>query len=335
MRLQRGRGSGSAFATGLDCRRNSGGDADRPKRDLSRRRSGRVEGRADRADRDSGRERRVLARRAEQLAARASLRAKPWVIRETGLMALMKLSGNQVKAAGKVLRNPPAIHAEYVKAIEILDQWRASHAMPLQKATMGLRSRVRTAKCPGAQVSQRLKRRPTMIDKLRREPAMQLTTMHDIGGCRAVLDSVEEVRAVQRRWYMHKGQLQGQVHREYDYLKSPKTSGYRGIHLVVKYDGFPIEVQLRTRLQHAWATAVEQVGAAIHHDLKSGEGPPEILALFLNLSLLLADAEGLVEADFEAYSALREVAQKVPERVLAMIGLGVEPGGALRFNYPG
>lgn len=37
---------------------------------------------------------------------------------------------------------------------------------------------------------------------------------------------------------------------------------------------------MRTRLQHAWGTAVEQVGAAIEHDLKSGHGPEEILLLF-------------------------------------------------------
>ena len=52
---------------------------------------------------------------------------------------------------------------------------------------------------------------------------------------------------------------------ETDYVRKPKTSGYRGIHLVYRYhndrktiyNGLQIEPQLRTRRQHAWATAVD------------------------------------------------------------------------------
>ncbi len=45
---------------------------------------------------------------------------------------------------------------------------------------MGLRSMVRTERCQ-IEVSQRLKRVPTIIDKLLREPTMQLANMQDIG----------------------------------------------------------------------------------------------------------------------------------------------------------
>lgn len=59
---------------------------------------------------------------------------------------------------------------------------------------------------------------------------------------------------------------------KYDYILHPKQSGYRGIHDVYKHfprghrrnqnsprpwDGLKVEVQYRTRAQHAWATAVE------------------------------------------------------------------------------
>jgi hypothetical protein len=59
---------------------------------------------------------------------------------------------------------------------------------------------------------------------------------------------------------------------KYDYIKHPKASGYRGIHDVYRHfprphrrslnasepwHGLLVEVQYRTRIQHAWATALE------------------------------------------------------------------------------
>lgn len=46
------------------------------------------------------------------------------------------------------------------------------------------------------------------------------------------------------------------------------------------YDGLHIELQLRTKLQHAWATAVETMGTFLNHALKSSEGPGEWLQFF-------------------------------------------------------
>lgn len=53
---------------------------------------------------------------------------------------------------------------------------------------MGLRSCLTTEGLE-LDVSQRLKRLPTIEDKLRRLPRMDLSSMQDIGGCRAVLDT--------------------------------------------------------------------------------------------------------------------------------------------------
>jgi hypothetical protein len=76
--------------------------------------------------------------------------------------------------------------------------------------------------------------------------------------------------------------------RERDYVATPRSSGYRCIHLVYRYvgrdgsayDGLQVEIQLRTRLQHAWATAVETVGTLLDQSLKSSEGSADWLRFF-------------------------------------------------------
>lgn len=112
------------------------------------------------------------------------------------------LSKSQVNKAGRSLRRWARGELvsvdEYQRALDVLLDHRADHRLPLTKATMGLRSVVKTEQCE-VEVSQRLKRVPTIVDKLVREPTMQLASMQDLGGCRAVLNSFDEVRRVQRR----------------------------------------------------------------------------------------------------------------------------------------
>ena len=57
------------------------------------------------------------------------------------------------------------------------------------------------------QVSQRMKRVPTIIDKLLREPTLLLSRMQDIGGCRAMLPTL--VTEVERQRIVSSSYLQG------------------------------------------------------------------------------------------------------------------------------
>lgn len=196
------------------------------------------------------------------------------------------LTKSQVNKAGKVLRQwaRGELHAEgaYQAALDTLLAFRAAHKDPLTKATMGLRSMVRTEACR-VEVSQRLKRVPTIVGKLGREPTMQLANMQDIGGCRAVLDSIDEVRRVQRRLVKNRP-----ARRLNDYILSPRDSGYRGVHVVVVYDNRAIEVQLRTQVMHDWAITVERLSGRLQQDLKSGRGPRPVLDLFESVSEAMA-----------------------------------------------
>jgi len=74
----------------------------------------------------------------------------------------------------------------------------------------------------------------------------------------------------------------GKFHRKYDYVQKPKDTGYRSVHLVYRYhstspslriyDELKIEIQLRSKLQHYWATAVETVDFLTGQALKSNIG---------------------------------------------------------------
>ena len=161
------------------------------------------------------------------------------------------------------------------EAYQMLVDFRAAHQYPLIKATVGLRSMVSTAGCK-VEVTQRLKRIPTILNKLVREPEMELGRMQDIGGCRAVLASISEVWAVERRLQRAMVKRTGRQARTKDYIAKPRASGYRGVHVIVQYDAKNIEVQLRTQVMHQWAIAVEKLSWRVRDDLKSDTGPREV-----------------------------------------------------------
>lgn len=200
-----------------------------------------------------------------------------------------RYSRSQVNKAGEILMRglslPDNGLDEWFWAFDVLSNWRACHGYPINTFQATLRQKLKKIDSD-ALVAQRLKRAPSIINKLERFPNMNLSRMQDIGGLRAVVSSIHQLRKLHSNYknstFTHN--LVG----EYDYVTSPKPSGYRSIHLIYRYklrekslyDGLQIELQLRTKLQHAWATAVETVGTFIEHPLKSSEGPDEWLKFF-------------------------------------------------------
>jgi putative GTP pyrophosphokinase len=205
-------------------------------------------------------------------------------------MAVDSPSKSQVNRAGRVLRRWMRDEIDDLAIQDALDTvtaFRAAHQYPLIKANNGLRSMLRTAGCK-VEVSQRLKRMSTILDKIRREPTMALGNMQDVGGCRAVLESVDEVRRVEHRLKHTRTPAD-----YYDYITTPRASGYRGVHVVVLYadengDDRLIEVQLRTRNMHEWAITVERMSGRLQNDLKSGVGPAPVLDLLAAISEAMA-----------------------------------------------
>lgn len=238
-------------------------------------------------------------------------------------------SKTQVRNAGDYLRRLVAEGVDLrqadpdkvIWAWDVLDNFRAAHEYALTKATMGLRSRVDTmyrnllGPDHGRQlkVSQRLKRHVSIVGKLSRQPTMKLHTMQDVAGCRAVVDTIEQVRLVQRRWETKKGRVCWVD----EYITTPKTTGYRGVHVIVSYDDRLVEVQLRTLVQHEWATTIERIGGRIRQDLKAGVGPRPVLEFFQAVSEAMAieEAGEVVPSELVGrIQALRRTAEPMMER---------------------
>lgn len=222
-------------------------------------------------------------------------------------MTSPSLTPSQVKKAGRTLRRTLRGDEEdlqaYFDAYELLLAYRAAHAKPLAKANNGLRSMVQSEGCQ-VEVSQRLKRVPTILEKLGREPTLPLSAMQDIAGCRAVLQNIDEVRRVEQRLKKNRPPVAYS-----DYITTPRESGYRGVHVVVCYDGRNIEVQLRSRVMHEWAITVERLSGRIGENLKQ-DGMHTVQQLLRSISLAMAIEEQGGAVDDELLAEMMRLRQE-------------------------
>jgi len=204
-------------------------------------------------------------------------------------------SKSRVNRAGKAF----AEKKQKAEDFAVLENWRTAHAYLLNTFQATLRYHARAY---DAVVAQRLKRRPTIIGKLSRYPTMQIARMHDIAGCRIIFNSIEDLLEFRSKVHQARFKHERKAADEdrWNYLERPKDSGYRGIHDVYEYkakvaggqpwDGLNVEIQYRTKVQHAWATAVEVASLVTHSNPKFDEGSPEVLEFFKLASEILARA---------------------------------------------
>lgn len=157
---------------------------------------------------------------------------------------------------GDVLAEPDQWQAE----IDVVQAHRRAHKHPMTTANVSLRQYCERRGQP-AQISQRLKRLNTIVEKLTREPTLQLGNMQDIGGVRVVLPSINDVYAL-ADWLL-KHHPDAQVS---DYIATPRKSGYRAIHVIAGWatdPRKPVEIQLRSTAMHSWADMVEETSALL------------------------------------------------------------------------
>lgn len=237
----------------------------------------------------------------------------------------LKYTKLQINNAGKILTDDSSSDNEKNQALEILNNWRAVHSYPMHIFQMRLKNKAQKVD-KNSLIAQRLKRVPAIIYKLQRKyhgrnPSMKLYQMQDIGGCRAVLSSVSQVRKLYEEYYL-KGDLKHKRVGLKDYITNPKEDGYRGVHIIYKYNsdktrkkeynGLLIEIQIRSKLQHLWATAIETVDFFTRQAIKSNEGRPDWMDFFKLVGSAFAKMENCPivpttpEDEKELYSKIKE-----------------------------
>jgi ppGpp synthetase/RelA/SpoT-type nucleotidyltranferase len=169
-----------------------------------------------------------------------------------------RLSKAQIDRLGDRLRAGPATEAD----LTLLDEYRRSFRDAYQTVVHAVRERL------GIQPTGRpAKTTESILQKLRRE-SVRLTQIQDIAGCRIVVEGLESqdtalttlTQAFEKATVVDR--------------RMKPSFGYRAVHVIVRIEGRQVEIQIRTILQHRWASASERLSEALPSEppLKYGGG---------------------------------------------------------------
>jgi hypothetical protein len=251
-------------------------------------------------------------------------------------------SNKAVKSAGNVIAGNMVwtddTEPQIREAFQVANSWRDSHAFPMRSVRRSVIWHMRNNKLKGITAA-RLKRMQAIRGKLRRI-RLSLYQLQDLGGCRVILNSMADLETLLAGI---RASIPHEIWREDDYISNPKKDGYRSHHLIFSYrgrkkagssdttiyNGRRIELQLRTRLQHSWATAIEAVGLFRGEELKNHRGNMAWLRFFELISSEFAAIENCalpenampktdrsreirrLESELDAISVLDRVSQGV------------------------
>jgi putative GTP pyrophosphokinase len=149
---------------------------------------------------------------------------------------------------------------------------------------------------------------PAIVEKLRRS-SMRLTQMQDIAGCRVVVpDMLAQGRLI--------AQLEQMFENSVIDRRAKPSHGYRAVHVVVRESGLPVEVQVRTDLQHVWAELSEKLADNFGSQLKYGGGPEAIRKTLDDYSTLIADFEQHLDLGVEGGSRVAELKSKIRQAMV-------------------
>lgn len=230
----------------------------------------------------------------------------------------MDISNKKIDKAGQRLINKKSSISKADAAL-VLQQFRLIHKHPMSLFRHMIERKLKKHDIEAIPV-QRLKRVPSIVKKLEIQKNMKLSRMQDIGGLRIVLEDIREVNLIRdeiKKVENHKS-FKFTCIDEDNYIKNPHPSGsgYRSIHMIYKYDKkvekreqCKIELQIRTKLQHSWATAVEVVGTYLNQPLKQSFGKQEYLDVFKNVSKIFSD----LEENIADYKFIEKIQQEIED----------------------
>ena len=136
---------------------------------------------------------------------------------------------------------------ETYEDLQKLSDFRAEHSKIIKSFVWSLRSIIKNKKVRISNrensiiISQRLKRLPSIIGKLKRFKNLDVGRMQDLAGARIILSNLKDTEEIANylieKVYKSKGKNNFLFIREKNYIKKPKEDGYRSIHQIFKYQG--------------------------------------------------------------------------------------------------
>lgn len=223
----------------------------------------------------------------------------------------MAISKSQARKIGSTIRRfheGTCDQETYIGAIDGLKEFRAQFSEPLDRTLVVLQEIGRDFPSP-IESTKRLKREVTIVDKIaNRETGLDLSRMQDIGGCRVVVPTLDDLYEfadrVETQW---DGRGVGRIH---DYVKTPRDSGYRAIHIVIEESGLPIEIQLRSKSMHSWAELSESLSALARLNFKQ-DGDHIVQQYLKKLSDVLSAQDAGLDPEKGSLAKVRELAPEV------------------------
>lgn len=163
---------------------------------------------------------------------------------------------------GEINRLGDKVRAEYItdslseNILNELQTYRTSHKDSLANVYNALCNLNRKM---GKQniVTYRIERFESIIGKLYRFPKMEFSRMWDIGGCGCIVNNNEEVYKLKELIEKSANLV---IRTKNDHIEKPKPDGYKSLHLYISLKIEPnkvIELQIRNKEDHNWATLVE------------------------------------------------------------------------------
>lgn len=226
----------------------------------------------------------------------------------------LPFSKNQARKLGERLRSttPPA-EAD----IDLLETMLAAYDEALSSAAVRIKSSL------GIEPSPRIKSTITTIEKLRRSNRSHLAEIQDLAGLRIVLSGYDREEQDRIRDELMELFKDGQKPAKAEDRRENPSEGYRAVHVVVYVDGLPVEIQVRTTLQHSWAEFFEKLGDRLGRGIRYGEGP-DIEALSRSLDSATNDPLPARDKLSKTVEAILQAAMAVSDTIDLLERLPVE-----------
>lgn len=225
------------------------------------------------------------------------------------------ISKNQVRKAGENVRDDKATNEDY-KTISL---WRSKHISIMTAMVNAINRKLKVKNLKAIIVARRLKRLSSIEFKLKRFPNMKFDTMQDIAGVRVVFKGLQQVKDFQmlmeKTYSKEDKKIKFKLISTKDYIQEPKDDGYRSIHQIFEHKDakMHLELQIRTQLQHYWATAVEVLGMKGESKIKQGKGEDYHKEFFKLSSALFSYTENTTISSKYKSLSKKDICEKIAE----------------------